>query len=79
MGKEGRWGRNPAPQSPHLFSAGNESTGGMKCGGCVNLGVVSNESRSRSEDFLPLSGAVSVLQSDVRFESLPLQPAPAVQ
>lgn len=33
----------------------------MKCGGCVNLAVVPNESRSYFEEFLCLSGSVSML------------------
>lgn len=61
MEKEGG-GRNPVPQSLHLCTLGNEAMGGMKCGGCVNLAVVPNESRSYFEDFLRLSAADSMLQ-----------------
>lgn len=79
---EGIW----FPQRPHLSGACNEPTGGMKRGGCVNLAVVPNESRSYFEEFLCLSGAVSMFATwnffffSVRFERLCLfQPAPAVQ
>lgn len=61
MGKKDG-GRNLVLQSLHLSYVCDESMGGMKCGGCVNLAVVSNESRSYFEEFLCLSGAVSTLQ-----------------
>lgn len=61
MGKKGG-GRSSVLQSLHLSCVCNESMDGMKCGGCVNLAVVPNESRSYSEEFLCLSGAVSMLQ-----------------
>lgn len=72
MGKKGG-GRNSVPQRLHLSGACNESTGGMKRGGCVNLAVVPNESRSYFEEFLGLSGAVSMFATwsfFVRFERL---------
>ena len=64
MGKKGG-GRNLVLPSLHLSCVCNESMGGMKCGGCVNLAVVPNESRSYSEEFLCLSGAVSTLQHSI--------------
>lgn len=75
VGKEGG-GWNSVPQRLHL-------SGGMDRGGCVNLAVVPNESRSYFEEFLRLSGAVSMFAAwnfFVPFEQfLPFQPAPAVQ
>lgn len=82
VGKEGG-GWNSVPQRLHLSGACNEPTGGMDRGGCVNLAVVPNESRSYFEEFLRLSGAVSMFAAwnfFVPFEQfLPFQPAPAVQ
>lgn len=68
----------------HLSSVCNESMGGRRCGGCVNLAVVPNESRSYFETLysepLSLRSCYHVASLEMCFESpCFFRAAPAVQ
>lgn len=69
MGKKGG-GRNLVLQSLHLSCVCNESMGGTERGGCVNLAVVPNESRSYFGVSPSLRSRFHVAVLDLLFDSL---------